>query len=147
MVEDQGDSGPLLGRMLGARDLALGLGVVIAIDRGAPVRGWLEASALADGGDFVAALLSRHRIRPAFLPALLAIAGGAALINLWLARQLDPPAAALSRSARGGADRAQRLVEPDATRMPGPARLPGPPAVRPRTLPRRSGVSPWRSGS
>ena len=91
MVEDQGDSGPLLGRMLGARDLALGLGVVIAIDRGAPVRGWLEASALADGGDFVAALLSRHRIRPAFFPALLAIAGGAALINLWLARQLDPP--------------------------------------------------------
>ena len=47
----------VLSRAFGGRDLALGLGVVIAIDRGAPVRGWLEASALSDGIDFCASLL------------------------------------------------------------------------------------------
>ena len=32
----------VLARAFGVRDLALGLGVVIALDRGAPVRGWIE---------------------------------------------------------------------------------------------------------
>ena len=81
----------LLVRMLGARDLALGLGVVIALDRGAPVRGWLEASALADGGDFVAALMARHSERSIVSIALVAVAGGAAAANVALSRQLDPP--------------------------------------------------------
>ena len=30
-------------RMVGARDLALGLGLLLALDRDAPTRGWLEA--------------------------------------------------------------------------------------------------------
>ena len=33
----------VLARAFGARDLAIGLGVVIALDRGTPVRGWIEA--------------------------------------------------------------------------------------------------------
>ncbi len=41
----------LLARALGARDVALGAGVLIAVRRNAPVRGWLEASALADAAD------------------------------------------------------------------------------------------------
>src|SRR4051812_50188463 len=48
----------LMSRALGARDLALGLGVAVALDRGAPVRGWLEGAALADGVDLVATLLA-----------------------------------------------------------------------------------------
>ena len=36
----------VLARAFGARDLAIGLGVVIALDRGTPVRGWIEAGAL-----------------------------------------------------------------------------------------------------
>ena len=54
-------SGPgmkALVRMLGGRDLVLGLGVVIALDRGAPVRGWLEAGAVADTVDLVATVRS-----------------------------------------------------------------------------------------
>ena len=91
MIEDaDGGTASLLGRMFGARDLALGLGVIIAIDRGAPVRGWLEASALADGGDVAAAVLARRLMRSSFFPVLLAIAAGATATNLWLARQLDP---------------------------------------------------------
>src|SRR5919109_5008039 len=48
----------VLTRALGARDLAIGLGVAIALDRGASVRGWLEAAALSDAVDFAATLLA-----------------------------------------------------------------------------------------
>jgi len=81
----------LLARMVGGRDMALGLGVVIALDRGAPVRGWLEASSLADGVDLAGGLLARDEIpRVTFVNAV-ALAGGAALVGMWLSRQLDPP--------------------------------------------------------
>lgn len=81
-------------RMLGGRDLVLGLGVVIALDRGAPVRGWLEAGAVADTVDLVACVLARDEMpRSAYLNTL-ALAGGAAIAGLWLSRRLDPPPAA-----------------------------------------------------
>src|SRR4051812_50013828 len=48
----------MMSRALGARDLALGLGLAVALDRGKPVRGWLEGAALADGGDLMATLLA-----------------------------------------------------------------------------------------
>src|SRR4051812_6937066 len=54
----------LLARALGARDLALGLGAAVAIDRGAPVRGWLEGAALADTADLAATLLAGDAIPP-----------------------------------------------------------------------------------
>jgi hypothetical protein len=78
-------------RMLGGRDLALGLGVVIALDRGAPVRGWLEASALADGVDLVTCLLAGDDIPKATLVNTVVLAAGAALAQIWLSRELDPP--------------------------------------------------------
>ena len=53
LTRGDGDGTRLFARMVGARDLGLGLGVLIALDRGAPVRGWLEASALVDGVDAV----------------------------------------------------------------------------------------------
>jgi hypothetical protein len=77
-------------RMLGGRDLALGLGVVIALDRGAPVRGWLEACALADSVDLLACLLARDDIPGSTLVPTVAIAGATALTQAWLSRQLDP---------------------------------------------------------
>lgn len=83
-----------LARMLGGRDLVLGLGVVIALDRGAPVRGWLEACAVADTVDLVACTLARDQIPPATYVPTVALAGGAALAGLWLSRRLDPAPAA-----------------------------------------------------
>jgi hypothetical protein len=47
-----------LGRGMGGRDIALGLGLLFAVRRGAPVRGWLEAGMLADSTDAVASLLA-----------------------------------------------------------------------------------------
>jgi hypothetical protein len=80
----------LFARMVGARDLGLGLGVLVALDRGAPVRGWLEASAVVDGIDAAACLLARHHIRTSVLPGAVGLAAAGALLSAWLARQLDP---------------------------------------------------------
>ncbi|MDQ4132272.1 MAG: hypothetical protein M3179_03495 [Actinomycetota bacterium] len=50
-----------LARGMGGRDVALGLGLLLAAHRNAPVRGWLEAGMLADGTDAVSSLLAaRH---------------------------------------------------------------------------------------
>jgi hypothetical protein len=79
----------VLTRALGARDIAIGLGIVIAIDRGAPARGWLEASLLADGADFVATLLGGRALPITGRLGVLAMAGGSAGIGAWLARTVD----------------------------------------------------------
>ena len=81
----------LFARMVGGRDAGLGLGVVVALDRGKPVRGWLEACALADGVDLVACLMARDHIPRSLFPGVLGLAAGGALLSAWLARQLDPP--------------------------------------------------------
>ena len=83
----------LFARMVGARDLGLGLGVLLAVDRGAPARGWLEASALVDGIDVAAVLLARDHLRTGVFPGAVGLAAGGALLSAWLSRQLDqaPP--------------------------------------------------------
>jgi len=78
-------------RMVGARDLGVGLGLQIALDRDAPTRGWLEASALVDGIDAAASVLARSHLRPSVFPGTLGLAATGALLSAWLARQLDPP--------------------------------------------------------
>jgi hypothetical protein len=80
----------LFARMVGARDLSLGLGVLVALHRGAPVRGWLEASAVVDGIDAVACLRARHHIRTSVFPGAIGAATAGALLSAWLARQIDP---------------------------------------------------------
>jgi hypothetical protein len=80
----------LFARMVGARDLALGLALLVALNRGAPVRGWLEASAVVDGIDLTACLLARDHIRPLVFPGALGLAAAGALLSAWLAPRLDP---------------------------------------------------------
>jgi hypothetical protein len=77
-------------RMFGARDAALGLGTVIAIDHGSPVRGWLEAAAMADAADAVTALLERDNLTPNAFLGTVAIASVSAGVNWYLSRRLDP---------------------------------------------------------
>jgi hypothetical protein len=92
-----GDAGDpvvkMMSRAPGARDLALGLGLAVALDRGKPVRGWLEGAALADGGDLMATLLAgdsipRGKRRRVALVAAVSLVGCAVV-----ARMLDPPPA------------------------------------------------------
>ena len=74
-------------RMVGARDLGVGLGLQLALDGDAPTRGWLEASAVVDSIDAAAFLLARHHLRPGVLPGTVGMAAAGALLSAWLARQ------------------------------------------------------------
>jgi hypothetical protein len=49
-------------RSMGVRDMAIGIGALLALDHDAPVRGWLEAGMLSDAGDAVALLLGRRHL-------------------------------------------------------------------------------------
>ena len=91
MIGSEGDSGGmrLLLRAVGARDLALGIGVLVALERDAPVGGWLRASAVVDGLDGAGSVLARHRLRPIVFPAADGAATAGALLSGWLAGQLD----------------------------------------------------------
>jgi hypothetical protein len=75
-------------RGMGMRDIALGLGTLLALERGAPVRGWLEAGALSDAGDALSALADPDV--PGFRRiATLVSASGAAYLGIHLAEELD----------------------------------------------------------
>ena len=77
-----------LARALGARDVALGLGTLLAQRHRSPVRGWLEASALADAGD-VAATLAGWGSRPRLgRVGVLAAAAAGAVACSGLARRV-----------------------------------------------------------
>jgi len=91
MMGPDADSGGrrLLLRVVGARDLALGIGVLAALDRDVPVHGWLRASAAVDGLDAAGSLLARHHLRPTVFPAAAGAATAGALLSGWLAGQLD----------------------------------------------------------
>jgi len=73
----------LLARSLGARDLALGLGVILALRHDAPVRGWVEGGGLADASDALGTLIAFGTL-PKFgrWAVLLSAAGAAATAGL-----------------------------------------------------------------
>jgi hypothetical protein len=76
-------------RVVGTRDLALGIGVLAALDSTAPVRGWLRASAVVDGLDAAGCVLARDHLRPTVFPAAVGAATAGALLSGWLVGQLD----------------------------------------------------------
>lgn len=66
-------------RAFAARDMALGLGALIAVQRDAPVRGWIEAGLVCDLADTASSMGGAvGRIKKALLAgaALVAVAGG-----------------------------------------------------------------------
>jgi hypothetical protein len=78
-----------LARGMGARDLAIGAGTLIALRRRGAVRGWLEAGAVADAGDLAATLLS-FRDLPAGWRVLVSLAAGtSAAVALAAVRSLS----------------------------------------------------------
>jgi hypothetical protein len=79
----------VLARAFGARDLAIGLGVVIALDRGTPVRGWIEAGALSDAIDTCASLLAGGSIHPAIRWPAIAVGATSTAAGAELANQFD----------------------------------------------------------
>jgi hypothetical protein len=79
----------VLARAFGVRDLALGLGVAIALDRGAPVRGWIEAGVLSDAIDTCASLLAGSSIPSAIRWPCVALGAGSAAAGAYLAPRFD----------------------------------------------------------
>jgi len=76
---------------LGARDLALGIGQLRTAGRrhGGAARPWIRAGIVADLGDLLGTLRARDELSPMTVPAVAAIAGGSALLGLWLQAALD----------------------------------------------------------
>jgi hypothetical protein len=79
----------LLARSLGARDLALGVGVMLALRHKSPVRGWVEGAALADAGDTLATLLAFGKLPKSGRWLVLASAAGAAAAARLAAPMVD----------------------------------------------------------
>lgn len=86
-VEDAGTRMAVRG--LGARDVAIGVGMLAALEGdGSPDR-WLEAGAVADLADAASAVLARDERPSSTVLGTVAVAGGAAALALWLRGKLD----------------------------------------------------------
>jgi hypothetical protein len=78
-------------RSLGARDLAIGAGLVRALDTGADSKPWLLASAAADAADAIGTVLAwKHLARPGRLLTLV-MATAATIVGLRAALQKPVP--------------------------------------------------------
>jgi hypothetical protein len=71
-------------RGLGGREAAIGFGTLVALERNAPVRPWLEAGAIADAADAFGAITQRRSMSTARWLLAVGIAAGSA----WFATQL-----------------------------------------------------------
>jgi hypothetical protein len=81
--------GQLLAIGLGARDLAIALGTLRALQSRRGAAAWLRAGVLADAADLVATLRARDELPPLAVPAVVAIAGGSVLLGASLQSALD----------------------------------------------------------
>jgi hypothetical protein len=79
----------LFARALGARDIALGSGALLAMSYNAPVRGWIEGAMLADLADVVATYLQGEEVPRLSRPLVYAIGGGAFLAGAAIAPAVD----------------------------------------------------------
>ncbi|MCU0310219.1 MAG: hypothetical protein MUE36_04660 [Acidimicrobiales bacterium] len=79
----------LLVRGLGARDLALGIGTLRALDEGAPVRPWVTMSMVGDVADVVAATGAARTLGAARTALTVAAAGGGAALGAVAASGID----------------------------------------------------------
>jgi hypothetical protein len=70
----------VLGRAIGARDLAIGLGALAGLRGGGALRAWLAAGILADAGDLAATLADRDSLPRGAAPLI----GGAAATGVLL---------------------------------------------------------------
>jgi hypothetical protein len=73
----------VLARALGARDVAIGLGVLAAMGAGRTPRPWLVAGTLADVCDVMATVIERDSLPGAAVPIVVAAGGGGAAIGAY----------------------------------------------------------------
>jgi hypothetical protein len=76
---------------MGARDLAIAIGLAGAVRARRGARPWLLAGVLADTADFVATLRARDSVSAVSVVGVGTLAAGSAVLGIWLARELDQP--------------------------------------------------------
>ncbi len=76
-------------RGLGVRDVALGLGTLLALEGDGPASRWLEAQALADASDTASTLLAFRELPPFRRWAAVATPGSACWLGITLAAALE----------------------------------------------------------
>ena len=76
-------------RGLGARDLALGVGPLRALERGDSVQGWVLAAAIGDLADGVSGVLGAKRLGASRALGTIVSGFGAAAIGLSIAGRVD----------------------------------------------------------
>lgn len=79
----------LLARSLAGRDIALGLGLILAIRHDEAARGWVEAGALADAVDALGSAVSFGTLPRLSRVAVLAASAGTCGLGGYLARLVD----------------------------------------------------------
>lgn len=84
----------VLARGLGARDLALGIGMLVTVDDGDDVDPWMDAGVVADTADAAAVLMAREHLEPRVVAGTMAVALGAAAAGLALKNAMVGPEAA-----------------------------------------------------
>lgn len=89
-----GDSNPspaavTAARSVGARDMAIAIGALVALDKETEVRGWLEAGVLADSADAIGVLAAWRHMSPVRRLIFFFSAGGSAILHARLASALD----------------------------------------------------------
>ncbi|MGH9036960.1 MAG: hypothetical protein ACRD0O_14450 [Acidimicrobiia bacterium] len=78
----------VLARALGARELVLGAGLVLAVARGRPVKGWLMAGVVADVADAAVSVAAREELPRAKVIMVATVAAFSAAAGAHLAFHL-----------------------------------------------------------
>ena len=76
-----------LARGFGMRDVAIGTGALVALQRGGDARHWLLAGAASDFADLVATVIAREALPPLGRYGVAALAATGASLSLWAAAQ------------------------------------------------------------
>jgi hypothetical protein len=79
----------VIARAFGARDGAIGLGVLRAVGAGYGAGPWVRAGVLADAADLVATLRARDSLPALQVAGVTLIAAGSVAVGVWLDRMLD----------------------------------------------------------
>jgi hypothetical protein len=78
----------VMGVAVGARDVAVGVGSLLALERGGDARGWFAASVVCDVADAAATFARRDALPATGAIGVTALAGSAALFGLWVLTRL-----------------------------------------------------------
>jgi hypothetical protein len=74
---------------VGARDLGIGAGVLVALAQGSGARPWIAAGVVADAADLVATLRGRGALPPRAVAGVAVIAAGSVAFGLRALRSVD----------------------------------------------------------